>query len=702
MRRFACLALLAWSAFGAPDAAILERMPLRFEQSAEAAWSARSLGFGVGVNRDGAVMLLGKEALELRFVNADPHAGFAGERKSATANTYFHGRGAETRDAYLRLRRTGVYPGVDVVYYGAGQSLEYDFELAPGADPAQIRMRFSGAREVRLTTDGSLALTMGAGEIVQKAPVTFQRKASGEIATVASHYVANADGSYSIRLGEYDASRTLVIDPQMLFSAYLAGLGSEAPVAIGRDKNNSIYVTGQTSSDDFPLVGEAYSGALDTPNLHVFTSKLNPLSTGDDVITYSGYFGGQFGDTLRASVVDSEGVIYMTGITDDFFFPTTENAYATENGETRKIFVSVLDTKLPGESGLIYSTFFGPNTGTFEPQGIALGPTPGQLFITGYTDSTEFPVKNAFQSQRTLGFDAFVAAFDITRSGADSLLASTYLGGSFFDRARSIAVDSAGMVYVAGVTFSYDFPMTPGGYQTSYRGGSDAFLTKLDLLGASLEYSTFIGGGTIDEAYRVLVDDQNRAILAGFTLSQDYPTTPNGFQRTLNGVGDAMIAVLDLTKSNPAEALVYSTLYGGSDGDFITDMRIGPGGRYYLGGYTLSRDLPVVDALRPASEQGGIDGLVAIVDITQPPAQALVYSSYVTGKGTQDVRAIEVDPAGNVYVTGQSIGGVFSTGGAPALPDGGSDVYLFVFRPTDPQPVRIQGGEAPQTTRSRR
>ena len=700
MRLFVCLVLAASSVFAAPDASVIQKIPLRFERDSSRAWVARSLGFGVGIGKEWTAISLGKEALRLQFVGGNPDAEFRGEKKSATPNNHFGSEGSYTSDAYLVLRREGVYPGIDVLYYGAGQSLEYDFELAPGADPALIRMQFEGATSERVAEDGSLILTMTNGDVTQKAPVTYQRKESGEVVSVASSYVREQDGSYSLRLGAYDTSRKLIIDPQMLFIAYLAGTGAEGPLSISQDKNGSIYIAGFTSSDNFPLVGTAYSGFLLSPNPHVFTTKLNPLGTQDQVITYSGYFGGMFGDTLRAAVVDPNGVFYLTGITDDFFFPTTANAYSRSNGETRKMFLAALDTNLPGESGLKYSTFFG-GTGNEEPTAIALG-APGQVFITGFTNGTDLPVKNAIRSTLFNGFDGWVAAFDVNKSGTDSLLASTYLGGSFFDMPRSIAVDAAGKAYVAGYTFSYDFPVTPGAYQTVYRGGSDSFLTKIDLLGANIEYGTFIGGDGIDQVWKVLVDAQGHAALGGFSLSEDYPVTSTALQPRQAGFGDATLTILDLSAKNPAQALVYSTYFGGNDGDVLIDMRIGPSGRYYMGGYTLSRDFPTVDALRPASALGGTDGFVTIIDTVETKDKALVYSSFVTGLGFQIVQGIEVDAAGNVYVTGQSFGNVFSTEGLLPPEKGNTDVFVFVFRPSTPAVVRQDSIALPENTRTRR
>jgi hypothetical protein len=691
MRLIVCTVLFAGSVLAAaqPDPSVIQKVPLRFEQDSNHLWTARSFGFGVGLSRNGATAVLGKETLGVEFVGGNVVAPFVGERKSKTPSTHFSHDGNYTRDAFLAVRRKDVYPGVDVVFYGQGQSLEYDFELDAGADVSAIRMQFDGSQDVRLTGKGELVVKLAQGEIVQKAPVTFQRTASG-VVSVASSYVALADGTYGVRLGNYDHSRAVTVDPQMLFTAYLAGTGAEAPLSISQDRNGSIYIAGYTSSDDFPLVGTAYTGFLLTPNQHVFTSRLNPLKTGDDVLTYSGYFGGMFGDSLRAAVVDPNGVLYMTGITDDFFFPTTANAYAKSNGERRKMFLSVLDTNLPGASGLKYSTFFGGNEGVEEPTSIALGPISGQVYIAGFTNSIELPTKNAIQSTRFSGYDAFVAGFDTNKSGADSLLASTYFGGSFYDRARSIVVDRAGKVYIAGETFSYDFPVTPGAYQTTYRGGSDAFVAKLDMTTAKTEYATFIGGSSIDQAWKILLNGQGHVAVGGFSISEDYPTTPNAMQPRIAGESDATLTILDLSQNVSARALTYSTFYGGSDGEVILDMRIGFDGRYYIGGYTLSRDLKTVDALRPTSENGSTDGFVAILDVTETPQRALAYSSFVTGPGFQMVNGIEVDAAGNVYVTGQSFGNVFSTGGAAPPENGSSDVFIFVFRPSPPTVVRSQ------------
>jgi len=681
---------------------VFNKIPLRFEALAENRWLARGLGFSIGITENGALIGSRGRGFELSFEGASAAGHLQGEHKSKNPNNYFARGTFRAADVFLKLRRADLYPGVDVVYYGQGHGLEYDFELAPGADVSPVRMRFNGTTAIRLGADGSLILTMDGNEVIQQAPATYQRLASGEIVAVASSYYPENDGTYSIRLGDYDDSKPLVIDPTVLFTTYLSGSGSEEPLSISRDKNNTLYVAGKTFSNDFPLTGQAYSGFNLTANEHIFTTKINPFATGDDVLPYSGFFGGDFGDMMRAAVVDANGVLYITGITDDFFFPVTSGAFLNNNGTVRRCFVSALDTNLPGKSGLIYSTFFCGKS-TDEPTAIAVA--NGKVYVTGTTTSDDFPVVNAVQPKRSpncdgtagTNIDGWVAQFDITISGTGSLVNSTYLGGCRLDVPRSIAVDSLGKVYVAGYTGSSDFPTTAGALQTTYHGQQDAFLTKLNLGAATIEYSTYFGTSQIDQAWKVMLDPTGRVAIGGFTLASDFPVTANAMQPVAGGGGDAFLTILDLNTTDPTKTIVYSTYFGGSGGETINDMRVGPSGAYYLCGYTLSRDLPVRDAIKSASALQSTDGFVAIIDPSAAPADALVFSTYFTGGGAQEVRGVEVDSTGVVYATGYTLGNVFLPGQAtPSLPE--SNVFFIAFKPATPAVERRQSTVVPTTT----
>ena len=297
--------------------------------------------------------------------------------------------------------------------------------------------------------------------------------------------------------------------------------------------------------------------------------------------------------------------------------------------------------------------------------------------------------KRAANCDGTAGtnFDGWVAQFDITISGTGSLVNSTYLGGCSLDVPRSIAVDSLGKVYVAGYTSSNNFPTTAGALQTTYHGQQDAFLTKLNMEAGTIEYSTYFGTSQIDQAWKVMIDPTGRVAIGGFTLASNFPVTANAMQPVAGGGGDAFLTILDLNTTDPTKTIVYSTFYGGSGGETINDMRVGPSGAYYLCGYTLSRDLPVRDAIKSASAMQSTDGFVAIIDPSAAPANALLLSTYFTGGGVQQVRGIEVDSSGIVYATGFTLGNVFLLGQAsPTLPE--SNVFFIAFKPTTPVVVR--------------
>jgi hypothetical protein len=404
-----------------------------------------------------------------------------------------------------------------------------------------------------------------------------------------------------------------------------------------------------------------------------------PLDPNGNVITYSGFFSGSFGDYLKAFTVDSEGVFYLAGYTDDFFFPITPNAYLNANGGVRRCFVSVIDTKLPGMDGLTYSTFFAGTTMDI-PTGIAVA--GGKIYVTGYTSSSDYPVTtNAFQSTLPGGtFDGWVAEFDPTQSGTASLVASTFLGGSGLDTPRSVAVAADGQVWIAGYTRSGDFPTTPNSFRPFYSGGGDAFLTRLDLNAMAVTYSTFLGGNGEDQATKILVEPSGHVAATGYTLSNNFPVTSNALQSAQAGNGDVFLTIIDPSAQDFTKALIYSTYYGGSDGDVPYDLRRDATGKYYFCGYTLSLDLPILNAISPASDFGALDGFVAVIDPAASPLNALIYSSYVTGPGYQVAYGIDVDALNNIYVTGTVLGDVFAGAGNPKPPDNSNlNVFLLVF-----------------------
>jgi hypothetical protein len=666
-------------------------MPLRFEAMDANKWVVHGPGFGIGFRQDGTFIQFGDRSLKLSFEGRQAQGKkgghFQGLDKSPVQTNYF-GREFNAADAFGRLRQTGVYPGIDIVYYGKGQTLEYDFELAPGADPSQIRMRFEGADAIRLGPQGQVILQVGDRQVTQNPPVVFQKGANQEVVGVPSSYVIEANGSIGIALGSYDSSRALVVDPTVLFESYLTGSSADVPIGIDHDKNGLIYLAGYTFSPNFPLVGSAYTSNFLTTNQEAFTTVMTPLDQNGNYITYSGFLTGDFGEFLTAMAA-KDGVFYLAGYTDDFFFPVTPNAYLTTNGGVRRDFLAVLDSKIAGKAGLTYCTFFGGTTLDI-PTGITAA--GGKFYVTGYTTSADYPVTaNAYQSKRPGGsFDGFVAEFDPSQSGTASLVASTYLGGSGQDTPRSIAVAADGQVWIAGYTRSSDFPTTSNSFRPFYSGGGDAFLSRLNLNAMALTYSTLLGGTLQDQATKVLVEPSGHVAVAGYTLSDNFPVTPDAFQGKQAGNGDAFLTIIDPSAQDFTKALVYSTYFGGSDTDVIYDIRFDAAGKFYLCGYTLSLDLPIQNALAPVSDMGSVDAFAAVIDPAASPLKALVYSSYITGPGYQVAYGIDVDAQNNIYVTGAVLGDIFAGGGIPhAPPNSNLNVFLLVFSLQDPQPPSL-------------
>ena len=659
---------------------LLSQAPLRFERvGAEPhPWVARGAGFAAAFGARESVLAAGDRAIRLTLVNANASAQVHASGESSTATQYFRGRDAHSVAAYTRIKYASVYPGIDIVYYGTGANFEYDFEIAPGADARAIALRFEGADSIALDQHGQVALMAGAARVTQKLPVVFQRKSEREIESVPCSYRLDADGAVRLVLGAYDASRALVVDPTLTVSAFFPGTGADGVAAIAKDAKGFLYMAGYTYSTDFALVGDSYQPFLANNNRDGWVMKLNPNAGLGDIIVYSSFLGGAATEDLKAMTVDANGLLYVTGTTDSTDFPLTSSGYIPSwGGGVKRIFVSVLDPS-QGQSGLLYSTIYGGTSGNDEPTAIATA--GGKIYLTGFTTSDDFQVGNAVQTTRGGGYDAFLARLDPSKSGNDSLLFSSYLGGTAQDVSRSVAVDAAGKVYIAGYTYSGDFPVTNGAYRQSYKGGGDIFLTRIDPVAPAVEYSTYIGGSGQDQAKKILIEPSGRVAIAGFTLSNDLQITQNAAQPVNNGNGDAFLMIFD-PAAQPGAAMVYATYFGGSDGDVPYDLRRDAQGRYYLCGYTLSADFPVRGGLNMASAGGGVDGFVAIVNPALAFNNQLIYSSYLTGSGTQIATALEVSDNGTVFVAGNATSGIFGPGGPAPVAPSNLNVFLLGFQP---------------------
>ena len=618
--------------------------------------------------------------LRMKFVGANAEPQVLGVDELPGKSNYFIGndptKWRTNVPSYAKVKYMGVYPGVDLVYYGNQQHLEYDFVVAPGADPTAIKLALEGVRQMRVDARGDLVLRTSGRDVRWQEPIIYQ-EIDGVRRKVAAGYVVKARRQVGIRVGAYDPSRPLIIDPILDYSTYLGGSDNDVGLSIAVDGAGSAYVTGTTSSTDFPTT-EAAVQTTNAGDNDVFVTKLD--ATGSALV-YSTYLGGSVGDPslgLHGTdegygiAVDGAGCAYVTGHTLSGDFPTTALAFQTTNaGSYSDAFVTKLNAT---GSALVYSTYLG---GSFAD--IALGIAvdgAGSAYVTGATNSTDFPTTiGAFQttSDSTSNGDGFVTKLN---ANGTALIYSTYLSGSGYEVSFGIAVDGVGSGYVTGYTNSTDFPTTAGAYQTSYAGITDVFVTKLDPTGSALVYSTYLGGSNGEYAYEIAIDLGGSAYVTGQTFSTDFPTTAGAVRTTYaGGVCDAFV-----TKLSPiGSALVYSTYLGGSAGDLTRGIAVDGAGSAYLTGLTESLDFPTtIGALQTTHGGGAGDAFMTRLDLN---GTALTYSTYLGGSDFDAAYGIAVDGAGSAYVVGLTSSTNFpTTPGALQTTNAGGFADAFVTK----------------------
>jgi Beta-propeller repeat/HYDIN/CFA65/VesB-like, Ig-like domain len=631
--------------------------------------------------------------LRLKLQGANRRARAVGAGKLPTKVNYFLGRDPEKwrRDipSYARVRYADVYPGIDLVYYGNQGRLEYDFVVKPGADPQAISLaidRSGGARRavpLRVAANGDLMVEAAGGEVRFEKPTVYQpagkrpstgsglpaedpakAKSTQNRKLLEARYVLTAGNRVRFEIPRYDKTRPLIIDPVLSYSTYLGGSSGDAGYGIAVDQSGNVYVAGSTSSPDFPTASPEQ--AADGGSADAFVSKLDPTGT---TLLYSTYLGGNGFDQANAIAVDASGNVYVAGSTASTDFPTAGALQSTPGG-AGDAFVAKLDST---GSKLLYSTYLGGSGADFG-RGIAVD-SSGNAYVTGSTQSLDFPTASPLQAANAGGTDAFVS--ELNASGS-ALVYSTYLGGGGTDVGTAIAVDSAGSVYLTGHTSSTDFPATSGALQTVAGGSGDAFVAKLDSTGTKLDYATYLGGSAFDFADALAVDSSTgAAYVAGFTASLDFPLSASPLQGTAGGNGDAFVAELNASGSG----LLYSTYLGGADRDEAMGVALDSAGDVYVTGYTRSSDFPSANAVQ-AAFPGGTCGTVVcasgFVTELNPSGGGPVYSTFLGGSGADFGQAIAVDASQNAYVTGSTsstgfpaIYGSYQVSGknGPSLPD---------------------------------
>jgi uncharacterized protein DUF4214/beta-propeller repeat-containing protein len=620
-------------------------LPLRFEPNVgqtdgAVQFLARGAGYALFVTPTGVTLRSGT-VLRMQLVGSNP-AATAEAREPHPARSHYltGGRWHTGVPAFGRILYRDVYPGIHLAYYGNQGRLEYDFTVAPGADPAAIRVSFPRSEQVSITPAGDLVLTTPEGEMRQEQLRLYQESAGG-VVEVTGKYVLTGPGQVGFEVGAYNHATPLVIDPVLSYATYLGGGSDDAITSMALDAAGNIYVAGWTSSTDFPVANAKQpvtGGGVDA-----FVAKLNPAGR---TLLYATYLGGRMEDRALGLAVDPAGEAVITGYTYSTTFPTASAVQATPGGG-RDAFVTKLNA---AGNGLIFSTYLG-GSGQDSGNGIALD-AQGNIYVTGDTASTNFPTRNPFRAANQGQQDVFLAKLSPT----GALLYSTYLGGSTDDHASAIAVDSSGSVYLTGGTDSLNFPVL-GAAQPVNGGGQDAFVAKINAAGSGLVYSTFLGGrgGTIghpETGNAIAVDSAGNAYIAGTTSSANFPLA-NAYQAQISGALDAFVAKLNAAGS----ALVYSTYLGGIGADYGTAIAVDAAGSAYVAGYTTSTDFPVSSAIQTNNA-----GLYNAYVVTLAPAgNAITFGTYVGGERSDTANTIAVDATGSIYIAGQTLSYRFPT-----------------------------------------
>lgn len=664
-----------------------------------------------GAFMDDGMLLETKGAfVRVRFRGSNENVQPEGRGSLDARVSFFRGAPATWRTGlkpFAGIVYPNLYPGIDASYGSAGPRLKSEFRVAPGADPRAIRLAYEGASDIHVEPDGSLYVRVGSIELFELAPVVYIEAQDGTHHPIEGHYKIYEDTTVGFEIEPYDRSYVLVIDPEISYSTYLGGSGTGAVTAVARDAQGNLYAAGWTDAPNFPIAGAlqaSLQGSVDA-----FVVKLNPSGTsliyatyiggnGDDraagisvdtsgqayvvgatgssnfplasaargtfaggkegfalklnaagsALIYSTFLGGSDYDVATAVSVDSDGNAYVAGDTYSTDFATLYPVQASLGGR-----VDAFVTKLNAVGNVTFSTYLG---GALEDHagGVAAAPS-GIVYVAGGTFSTNFPIAAAIQASNAGGQDAFVTKLQTT--GTPQLLYSTYLGGSGGsmaapEQANAIAVDSAGIAYVAGVVSSSNFPVSAGALQTTHAGSRDAFITKLSAAGNVRLYSTYLGSTGFDWASGIAIDSSGNAYISGYTSSVGF-TTVNPLQVGFNGLYDAFVSKLN----SAGGALVFSTLYGGSGADQANAIAVDASGNMFVGGQTQSLNFPTQSALQTSNVSGNA-GWIARFGTPIPPVQLPSADSVdvILGSGgTATVTARYSHPAGASSLTNVAV-----------------------------------------------
>jgi uncharacterized repeat protein (TIGR01451 family) len=655
----------------------LAQQPLSFEENRgqfdrATRFVARGAGYDIALTETDATLALRRRdangttasaavRMTVAGAGANAHTTLAGQEALPAVMHHYRGasassaRVAATAQTFTRVARPNVYDGIDLVYYGNQQQLEYDFIVAPGRDPQAIRLQFDGASRITIDEEtGDLLLHVEGGDPVrQHKPYSYQI-VDGTHREIASRYVVAANNEVRFDVASYDRSQPLVIDPTLVYSSYFGGTSQELISAIALDGAGNIYVTGVTQDNaGYPTTPGSFQPTKPGPAISkdAFVAKFNPTGT---TLLYSTFLGGSDDENetehLGSLAVDAAGNAYLTGTTLSADFPVTGDADdATWSGDAGTGAGDAFYTKLSPTGALLYSTFIGGNKREVG-QGIAVD-NAGNAYIYGRTNSATadgfVTTANAYDS--TLGgADAFLVKFN----GANQKVYATYLGGANpenqYDKLGGVACDNNGRAYLTGDTWSTDFPIV-GGAQPTFGGVYDAWVAVIDTTKAgvqSLVYSSYLGGNQTDAGYGIAYAGNGQFVVVGETRGAF--TVKNALYPTYGGgLRDGFVAKYDSTKTGPA-SLLWSTYYGGTGNDYASTVTVDGNGDIHFVGETTSANFPLVNAIRNTMQS--FEPFIAKLN----SAGSGIHFSTFFGSNTNSktVRGVAVNAAGETYFGG--------------------------------------------------
>ena len=579
-----------------------------------------------------------RDVTELALIGANPNAEVSASGPTDHRVNYIIGDDPSRWMTGLRTSRAVLYkdifPEIDLSVHGLEKQVEVDWLIHPRGKVDAIRFAYKNAQNIELDHRGQLVVATRFGPITHKKPRGFQT-IDGQRNSIPVEFKRLETNAFGFEVGPYDDAYPLVIDPEIIVSStYLGGNGNDLSQCIKVDSSGSVFVAGYTDSTNFPTtagaVRPAYGGVSDA-----FIVKFAPAGRS---LIFSTYLGGSGGELLQDMEIDGGGSVYVCGETWSSDFPR-QSALDTTLGGVTDAFVTKLSA---AGNSLLYSTYLG-GTSYDGANGIAVDGS-GAAYITGITQSSNFPVTNAYDASYSGGGmfgDAFVVKLSVLGT---SLIYATYLGGIYDEMSSKIAVDGTGAAYVVGYTFSPDFPRV-NAFDSSFGGSGEGFVTKFTPTGTTLAYSTLLGGSEGDSCRDIVVDESGAAYILGMTSSADFPVS-NAFDSLYNGGGDGF-----LVKLKPAgNGVDYSTFFGGSGLEYTYALVRDGNGAIYAVGDTTSADFPLKDPY-DATLSGFSDVFIFQLDAA---GRNLVFSTFFGGIGSETGYDVDIDSQGALYLTGRT------------------------------------------------